>query len=332
MQITELITIKTFTFHTVYLFIFLGFLLSLFICWFEGRGDGFDLERIFDLFFINLFVWIAMISLAAYFSRFYHRYSDVRYISFCVYSFLGLLLVSIVFASKFWHWSIYRLLDIFSFVVLISISLTLLGFGLIYQDLGQIYRAIGVGFYFIIAHNVRIRIPSGLTFALSALFLLSISPIRFHLIFYIFALTIVSLVLYKRYKLGFKFTLKTRKNMLDKTFLDSQKEKLMQKKKRLEEELIEIEQEDPYLQEGRDVGNAEAMDEALLEDRAKVELEVQKANILEMKKQIGKALKRMDNGEYGTCEITGEPIDKARLEAYPEATTTYEASRHDSAV
>jgi DnaK suppressor protein len=36
---------------------------------------------------------------------------------------------------------------------------------------------------------------------------------------------------------------------------------------------------------------------------------------------------RMNKGLYGTCEITGEPIPVARLEALPYATTTVEAAQ-----
>ena len=36
---------------------------------------------------------------------------------------------------------------------------------------------------------------------------------------------------------------------------------------------------------------------------------------------------RMDKGLYGTCEITGEPIPIARLDALPYATTTVEAAQ-----
>lgn len=36
---------------------------------------------------------------------------------------------------------------------------------------------------------------------------------------------------------------------------------------------------------------------------------------------------RMDKGLYGICEITGEPIPVARLEALPYATTTVEAAQ-----
>lgn len=41
--------------------------------------------------------------------------------------------------------------------------------------------------------------------------------------------------------------------------------------------------------------------------------------------KINAALRRIDKGEYGYCEATGEPISLARLEARPIATMTVEA-------
>jgi len=46
--------------------------------------------------------------------------------------------------------------------------------------------------------------------------------------------------------------------------------------------------------------------------------------------KIDAALRRIDTGEYGYCEVTGEPISLARLEARPIATMTVEAQeRHE---
>lgn len=42
--------------------------------------------------------------------------------------------------------------------------------------------------------------------------------------------------------------------------------------------------------------------------------------------RVSHALDRMEKGLYGICEITGEPIPVARLEALPYATTTVEAA------
>jgi len=46
--------------------------------------------------------------------------------------------------------------------------------------------------------------------------------------------------------------------------------------------------------------------------------------------KIDSALRRIDKGDYGFCEVTGEPISLARLEARPIATMTVEAQeRHE---
>ncbi|NJC33533.1 DnaK suppressor protein [Sphingomonas jejuensis] len=46
--------------------------------------------------------------------------------------------------------------------------------------------------------------------------------------------------------------------------------------------------------------------------------------------KIDAALRRIEDGEYGYCEVTGEPISLARLEARPVATMTVEAQeRHE---
>jgi len=46
--------------------------------------------------------------------------------------------------------------------------------------------------------------------------------------------------------------------------------------------------------------------------------------------KIDAAIRRIDEGEYGYCEVTGEPISLARLEARPVATMTVEVQeRHE---
>lgn len=46
--------------------------------------------------------------------------------------------------------------------------------------------------------------------------------------------------------------------------------------------------------------------------------------------KIDAAIRRIDEGEYGYCEVTGEPISLGRLEARPIATMTVEAQeRHE---
>ena len=46
--------------------------------------------------------------------------------------------------------------------------------------------------------------------------------------------------------------------------------------------------------------------------------------------KIDEAIRRLYEGEYGYCEVTGDPISLARLEARPIATMTLEAQeRHE---
>ncbi|MAW98409.1 RNA polymerase-binding protein DksA [Stakelama pacifica] len=46
--------------------------------------------------------------------------------------------------------------------------------------------------------------------------------------------------------------------------------------------------------------------------------------------KIDAAIRRIEEGEYGYCEVTGEPISLGRLEARPIATMTVEAQeRHE---
>ena len=47
-------------------------------------------------------------------------------------------------------------------------------------------------------------------------------------------------------------------------------------------------------------------------------------NAKELLEKVERALKRMDEGTYGVCEVSGKPIPLARLEALPYASTTVE--------
>jgi len=49
-------------------------------------------------------------------------------------------------------------------------------------------------------------------------------------------------------------------------------------------------------------------------------------NARDLLERVKHAQERMKKGQYGICEVTGEPIPVARLEALPYATTTVEAA------
>ncbi len=70
-------------------------------------------------------------------------------------------------------------------------------------------------------------------------------------------------------------------------------------------------------------------DRASLETEAGVELRTRN-RYLKLIGKIDSALKRIEDGTYGYCEETGEPIGIKRLEARPIATLTIEAQeRHE---
>ena len=80
---------------------------------------------------------------------------------------------------------------------------------------------------------------------------------------------------------------------------------------------------------------AESLREADLTDRASSETDwsIELRTRDRQRKLISKidaALRRIEDGEYGYCEVTGDPISLGRLEARPIATMTLEAQeRHE---
>ena len=74
---------------------------------------------------------------------------------------------------------------------------------------------------------------------------------------------------------------------------------------------------------------ADIADRASLETEAGVELRTRN-RYLKLISKINQALRRIEEGEYGYCEETGDPIGIRRLEARPVATMTIEAQeRHE---
>ncbi|AGA32086.1 C4-type zinc finger protein, DksA/TraR family [Thioalkalivibrio nitratireducens DSM 14787] len=90
------------------------------------------------------------------------------------------------------------------------------------------------------------------------------------------------------------------------------------------EELIEESEETLEHLRTENWQEADPNDRATHESEASLELRTRDR----YRKLIGKidsALRRIDRGEYGYCEETGEPIGLARLEARPIATLSVEA-------
>ena len=108
---------------------------------------------------------------------------------------------------------------------------------------------------------------------------------------------------------------------LPKEFIELIKRQLTRKEKELQKEQASLMKEDPYLQSGRTESNSEYMDEAILEDTRKTISDAQVNIVQTMLMEVKRALAAIKIGKYGICEVCGDPIDTARLRAYPQATT-----------
>lgn len=105
------------------------------------------------------------------------------------------------------------------------------------------------------------------------------------------------------------------------------KGRLESEKVRLEDVIAEVDRqrEEIRLTETGSEHNVDPdnMDGGSLAFEMEMEASVQ-ANAMELLDKVNKVLRRIEDGTYGTCEVSGDPIPVARLEALPYATTTVE--------
>ena len=114
-------------------------------------------------------------------------------------------------------------------------------------------------------------------------------------------------------------------NELDKEFVDKQRERLEELRSELARmvEGLEEDQQDRAESEGDMTENDSGdMSRSLFarELDAGVEQTVERRL-----RNVERALQKIEEGTYGICDATGEPISKGRLEAVPEALYTLEA-------
>ena len=327
MNIPSLINIGILNFPTHYIIYFLLGVLTLFAIWFESIRDGFDKERVFDLLFVSLGLIIGLYYLLKYFSFYdYFIEKNLGLILIVVFSIITLL--GFRYFTLRWKWSIYRFLDIFSIMYFVLAMVLFFQKAQVVKETNLfIYLGVfGVGYA--TAFLSRNKLFSGAVFSIFLLLIAIFGQFFYqqkqYLIFY-FALITISMV---------NLVFRSKKNMSRKKlsfgFLSKIRGLLLSKDKRLKVEQQKLIEEDPYLKEGRDTGNAEVIDEAILEDRAKVEIDIKKENIGSMQDHVSKALGRIEEGGYGICEVCGEAIDKARLEVYPEATKCVKCAGRES--
>jgi RNA polymerase-binding transcription factor DksA len=108
---------------------------------------------------------------------------------------------------------------------------------------------------------------------------------------------------------------------LDK-FLESQKKSLLEERERLVRHSIALKEEADSLAADREAGDTQFDDESGEGDTLAVERErdlVLSAQAQQTVSEIDHALAKIENGTYGICEVSGQPIPKERLKAIPWA-------------
>lgn len=101
-------------------------------------------------------------------------------------------------------------------------------------------------------------------------------------------------------------------------FLKKIKKRLTAEERRLGKEDKKLTEQDPFLVPGRDVGNPEFIEE-VGEEIGHVRVVAEKGIVQKLLVGTRLALSKFKIGKYGICEKCGNPIDRARLEAFPQA-------------
>jgi RNA polymerase-binding transcription factor DksA len=105
------------------------------------------------------------------------------------------------------------------------------------------------------------------------------------------------------------------------------KEKLEEELSMVEKELEEVGRKNPdnkadWEAEPADFDTDRADESETADKFEEYEENIAVLNELEIRfNDIKDALKKIENGTYGVCEVSGEPIEKERLEANPAART-----------
>lgn len=95
------------------------------------------------------------------------------------------------------------------------------------------------------------------------------------------------------------------------------------------EEIIALSKETVHAMQSEDVNQADMADRASSETDRSLELRTRDRQ-RKLISKIDAAIHRIDDGTYGYCEETGEPISLRRLDARPIATLSVEAQeRHE---
>jgi RNA polymerase-binding transcription factor DksA len=303
----------------------LGFICLCFVLWYEAKKDGFNTLKFFDLISTSVFlsgVVFYLLSKLIGWLVIFRPYNPILSLNrelFLGFVVLCMSLVPIFFYTKKWKWSAFRVLDIYSLGFSIFVMILSVGEFLVYgQKEWLVLFILLLTLYLFIFRYRGYRLLSGLVFSIFLVFLAVVGFILYrkggYLLFYPILVTMSMLNLYLRGKKTMARTL------IPDNFIAGLKQRLIKKERSLEKTQQQLVREDPYLQQGRDTDNAEIMDE-VTEDTGKTITDARMSILKKIRIQVKRALAAIKLGRYGICEVCGKPIDRARLTAYPEATT-----------
>jgi RNA polymerase-binding transcription factor DksA len=313
----------------------LSLLYWVFIVWYEGRKDGFESDKVLDLAAASII--FGFLSFYFYSLLYKHKtiYNPGSLLLKLDYELTGSLLtfigslVPVLLLSNKWSWSKYRLLDIYAMAYSLFIFLFGLGRFAVYSDVKFLtLSALILSFYVLILRYRGYKYPSGVMFSLFTMFLVifGVTAMRRNGYLPVYGILLMLSIV----NLFFRSRRSMYKRNLPAEFINALRSKLQAKDKSLKNSQQLLIKEDPYLQQDRASGNSEEMDEAILEDYQKSINDAETNIVKRLRTQVKRALAAIKIGKYGICEVCGNPIDKARLRAYPEATTCIDCANKKS--
>lgn len=116
----------------------------------------------------------------------------------------------------------------------------------------------------------------------------------------------------------------------DQEFLDNMKAILLEEKERLERELGQFTKKDEKVADEYNATIPEYGNEEEDNAREVADYTVNKTLEITLEKSlrdVNAALRRMEEGTYGICKYTGEPINKKRLQARPTSSSSVNAKK-----
>lgn len=115
---------------------------------------------------------------------------------------------------------------------------------------------------------------------------------------------------------------------MNRDFFNKIHDLLLKKKAKVEQEIKEVQEDDPVLADG--LAEASESGTESWKSEAHTRLTAMKDHLNAVLSKVQKALVNIKSGKYGKCEKCGNQIELERLEAMPEAAACIVCSNHSS--